>query len=63
MFVCPELQQRLDRAWSKLQEAFWQQGISQIDLDTLCVERIEKLAEEIVAIPTYSIVRQNNHDK
>jgi len=50
MNVCPELEKRLQSAWSDLHEAIVEDnpGISQIDADEKCVSLIENMAQDFV---------------
>lgn len=45
IIIAPELDKRLDAFWWKLQQLLLEQnpGISQIDLDTKCIESLEFL--------------------
>jgi len=41
--VCPELEKRLDSIWTLLELTEFDKGMSQIELDTVCVDTLEKL--------------------
>lgn len=49
ILVCEKIQERLDNVWDKLQEIELKrhEGISQIDLDTVCVERLERFVRRM----------------
>jgi len=46
ILVCNQIQKRLDAVWYDLQTLFFEQGISQIDLDERCVEWLESVVIE-----------------
>lgn len=45
MQVCAELQERIDKIWRKLEKRVHREGMSQIELDTACVDAFEKLVD------------------
>lgn len=53
ILLCPRLEERLDHAWSELQRKIGNRqrakygDISQIDLDTLCIEWLENRVEKV----------------
>ena len=53
MFVAPELQERLNRMWYKLQRFYQERnpGISQFDLDDACVVDLEIHIQEVIGKP------------
>ena len=55
--LCPRLEERLDHVWSELQRKIGDRqrakydDISQIDLDTLCIEWLECRVEKVKETP------------
>ncbi len=49
ILICKELEERLDKAWSELQQTIvaWNPGISQIDVDDISVRHIERKVEDL----------------
>lgn len=50
--VCPELEETLDKVWSRLQKILFEEGISQICLDEKCCQWLDTavtLEEELIA--------------
>lgn len=57
ILLCPRLEERLDHVWSELQRKLGDRqrvkhgDISQIDLDTVCIEWLERRVEKVKETP------------
>jgi hypothetical protein len=56
ILVCDKIQKQLDAIWHELQTALWHKGISQIDLDEKCVERLKRATKKIAEVETWGAI-------